>query len=115
MSLRLNIRRVGEISVIDVSGRLTLGQGSGAIREEVQELLVGGNLKILINLAEVSYIDSSGIGELVADFTSVTNAGGALKLVGLSKGIKELLRVTKLNNIFEVHEDEDLALSSFVS
>ena len=115
MSLRLNTRQVGDIAVIDVAGRLTLGEGSGAIREEVQDLLTKGQKRILMNMAEVSYIDSSGIGELVADFTSTTNAGGALKLTGLTRGVKELLRVTKLTNIFEVYEDEASALSSFAS
>jgi|SRR5271163_1445491 len=115
MSLRLNTRHVGDVAVIDVAGRLTLGEGSGAIREEVQGLLNNGQKKILMNLADVSYIDSSGIGELVADFTSMTNAGGALKLMGISKGVKELLRVTKLTNIFEVHQDEADGLSSFAS
>ena len=115
MSLRLNTRHVGDVAVIDLAGRLTLGEGSGAIREEVQGLLTKGHKKIQMNLADVSYIDSSGIGELVADFTSMTNAGGAMKLVGLSRGVKELLRITKLNNIFEVHQDEAGALSSFPS
>jgi anti-sigma B factor antagonist len=115
MSLILNTRHVGDVAVIDVAGRLTLGEGSGAIREEVQGLLTHGQKKILMNLADVSYIDSSGIGELVADFTSMTNAGGALKLMGVSRGVKELLRVTKLTNIFEVHQDEADALSSFAS
>jgi anti-sigma B factor antagonist len=113
MSLKLNTRQVGDIAVIDLSGRLTVGEGSSAIREEVQDLITTGTRKILMNLTEVTYIDSSGIGELVADFTSMSNAGGKLKLTGLTKAVRELLRVTKLTNIFDVHDDEAQALSSF--
>jgi anti-sigma B factor antagonist len=113
MSVNLNTRPVGEVTVIDVSGRLTLGEGSGAMGKEVHNLIEGGRTKLLLNLAGVSYIDSSGIGELVAGLRSAAKAGGVLKLLGLSKGAKELLRVTKLSSIFEVHEDEASAIQSF--
>ncbi|HWE51292.1 MAG TPA: STAS domain-containing protein [Bryobacteraceae bacterium] len=113
MSLKLTIRQVGDVAVIDLSGRITLGEGSSAIRDEIHDLIASGSRKILMNLADVSYIDSSGIGELVADFTSMANAGGALKLLGLSKGTKMLLKVTKLDSIFDVHEEEAEALGSF--
>jgi anti-sigma B factor antagonist len=113
MSVKLNIRHVGQVTVIDVSGRLTLGEGAGAIREEISDLQTGGTRRLLMNLAEVSYIDSSGIGELVADFTSLQSAGGALKLLGLTKAAKELLRVTKLSSMFEVFDDEADAVRSF--
>jgi anti-sigma B factor antagonist len=113
MSLKLTIRRVGDVEVVDLSGRITLGEGSSAIREEIHDMIAAGTRKILMNLADVSYIDSSGIGEMVADFTSMTNAGGALKLLGLSKGAKVLLKVTKLDTVFETHEDEAEAIRSF--
>jgi anti-sigma B factor antagonist len=113
MSLKLTIRRVGDVVVMDLSGRITLGEGSSAIRDEIHELITGGTRKLLMNLADVTYIDSSGIGELVADFTSMTNSGGALKLLGLSKGAKVLLKITKLDTVFETHDDEAEALRSF--
>ena len=113
MSLKLNTRFAGDVAVIDVSGRITLGEGSSAIRDAMRDLTTKGNKKILLNLSEVSYIDSTGIGELVAGFTSVANAGGTVKLLGLSKRVKDILLITKLYTVFEVHEDEAHAVQSF--
>ena len=113
MSVKLNIRQVGDVTVIDAVGRITLGEGSSALRETVKDLVNKGNKKILLNLAEVSYIDSSGIGELVSGFTSVSNAGGSLKLLNLTKRIQDLLQITKLYTVFEVFDDEAKALASF--
>jgi anti-sigma B factor antagonist len=113
MSLKLNTRQVNDVTVIDVSGRITLGEGSSVIRDAVRDLTAGGNKKILLNLGDVSYIDSSGVGELVSGYTSVTNAGGALKLLNLTKRVKDLLQITKLYTVFDVHEDEAHALRSF--
>lgn len=113
MSVKLNIRQVGDVSVLDAVGRITLGEGSSAFRETVRDLISKGNKKILLNLAEVSYIDSSGIGELVSAFTTVTNHGGQLKLLNLNKRVKDLLQITKLYTVFEVHEDEGAAVRSF--
>lgn len=113
MSVKLNIRRAGDVTVMDVSGRLTIGEGAGAMREQIHTLIAGGTIKLLINMAGVSYIDSSGIGELVADFTSLQSAGGALKLLGLTKSARELLRVTRLASMFEAYEEEADALASF--
>jgi anti-sigma B factor antagonist len=113
MSVKLNTRQVGDVSVIDVAGRITLGEGSSALRDLMRELAGKGQKKILLNLGDVSYIDSSGIGELVSGFTTVTNQGGQLKLLNLTKRVKDLLQITKLYTVFDVHEDEVNALRSF--
>lgn len=113
MSVKLNTRKVGDVTVVDVSGRITLGEGSSALRDTLRDLTAAGNKKILLNLGEVSYIDSSGIGELVSGFTSVSNAGGTLKLLGLTKRVKDLLQITKLYTVFDVHEEEAHAIRSF--
>ena len=113
MSVKLNTRKVGDVTVVDVSGRITLGEGSSALRDTLRDLSAQGNKKILLNLSEVSYIDSSGIGELVSGFTSVSNGGGTLKLLGLTKRVKDLLQITKLYTVFDVHEEEAHAIRSF--
>lgn len=113
MSVKLNTRQVGDVSVVDVAGRITLGEGSSALRDTLRDLIAKNHKKILLNLGEVSYIDSSGIGELVSGFTSVTNSGGSLKLLSLSKRVKDLLQITKLYTVFDVHEDEAHAVRSF--
>lgn len=113
MSAKLSPRQVGDVTVIDVAGRITLGEGSSNLREGIREMVAKGNKKILLNLAEVTYIDSSGIGELVSGFTSVANGGGQLKLINLTKRVKDLLQITKLYTVFEVHEDEAAAIRSF--
>ena len=113
MSVKLSTRQVGDVSVMDVTGRITLGEGSSALRDSLRELVGKGQKKILLNLGDVSYIDSSGIGELVSGFTTVTNAGGQLKLLNLSKRVKDLLQITKLYTVFDVHDDEAAAVRSF--
>jgi anti-sigma B factor antagonist len=104
---------VGDVTVIDVAGRITLGEGSSVLRDALRDLVNKNQKKILLNLGEVSYIDSSGIGELVSGFTTVTNSGGALKLLNLNKRVKDLLQITKLYTVFDVHEDEAGAIRSF--
>lgn len=113
MSVKLNTRQVGDVSVVDVAGRITLGEGSTALRDALRDMVAKNHKKILLNLGEVSYIDSSGIGELVSGFTSVTNSGGQLKLLGLNKRVKDLLQITKLYTVFDVHEEESSAVRSF--
>ena len=113
MSVKLNTRQVGDVTVIDAIGRITLGEGASLFRDTVRDLAAKGNQKLLLNLSEVSYIDSSGIGELVSGFTTVTNHGGQLKLLGLTKRVKDLLQITKLYTVFEVYEDEATAVRSF--
>lgn len=113
MSVKLNNRQVGDVTVIDATGRITLGEGSSTFRDALRDLVSKGQKKLLLNLADVSYIDSSGIGELVSGFTTVTNQGGRLKLVGLTKRVKDLLQITKLYTVFEVYDDEAEAVRSF--
>lgn len=113
MSVQVTNRVVGDVSVVDVVGRITLGEGASALRENIRGLVGKGNKKILLNLSDVSYIDSSGIGELVSGFTTVTNQGGVLKLLGLTKRVKDLLQITKLYTVFEVFDDEATAVRSF--
>ena len=113
MSVKLTSRQVGDVTVVDAAGRITLGEGASAFREKIRELVNNSSKKILLNLGDVSDIDSSGIGELVSGFTTVTNSGGQLKLVGLSKRVKDLLQITKLYTVFEAFEDEAQAVRSF--
>ena len=113
MSVKLTIRQVGDVTVIDAAGRITLGEGASTFRDTAKDLTAKGNKKLLLNLAEVSYIDSSGIGELVSGFTTVSNAGGQLKLLKLTKRIHDLLQITKLYTVFEVYDDEAKGLASF--
>ena len=113
MSVKLNTRQVGDVIVIDAIGRITLGEGSSVFRETIKDLVGKGNKKMVLNLGEVSYIDSSGIGELVSGFTSVSNAGGKLVLLKLTKRIQDLLQITKLYTVFEVFDDEAKALAAF--
>jgi anti-sigma B factor antagonist len=113
VSVKLTIRQVGDVTVVDAAGRITLGEGASTFRDTIRDLAAKGDKKILVNLSDVSYIDSSGIGEMVSGFTTVTNHGGQLKLLGLSKRVKDLLQITKLYTVFEVFEDEASAVRSF--
>ncbi len=113
MSVNMSTRQVGDVTVVDVSGRITLGDGATAFRDTLRDLVTKGNKKLLLNLAEVSYIDSSGIGELVSGFTTVNNQGGQVKLLNLTKRVKDLLQITKLYTVFEVFDDEATAVRSF--
>jgi anti-sigma B factor antagonist len=96
-----------------MSGRITLGEGSAMLREMVRDLLSKGQKRIVLNLGDVNYIDSSGIGELVSGYTTVKNQGGELKLLHLTKKVHDLLQITKLYTVFDVHNDESTALTSF--
>ena len=113
MSLKITTRQVDGITIVDCSGRITLGEGSVTVRDNVRELLSKGHKKILLNLGDVSYIDSSGIGELVSAFTTVRNQGGELKLLNLTKKVNDLLQITKLYTVFDVKDDEASAVKSF--
>jgi anti-sigma B factor antagonist len=106
-------RQVDSVNVVDLSGRITLGEGCSQLRELIRDLLAKGHKKILLNLGEVTYIDSSGIGELVSGFTAVSNQGGQLKLLNLTKKVQDLLQITKLLTVFDVHDDETKAIASF--
>ena len=113
MSVKMSNRQVGDVTVVDATGRITLGEGASIFRDMIRDLAAKGNKKILVNLGDVSYIDSSGIGEMVSSFTTVTNHGGQLKLLGLNKRVKDLLQITKLYTVFEVFDDEASAVRSF--
>jgi anti-sigma B factor antagonist len=111
--MKIEKRVVGDVHVLDCSGKITLGEGTMAVRNTVREVLKGGGKKIVLNLSDVNYIDSSGIGELVSSFTTVTNQGGQLKLLNLTKKIQELLAITKLLTVFQTFDEEQAAIGSF--
>ncbi len=113
MSMKAITRQVDGVTIVDLSGRITLGEGSVVLRDTVKDLLGKGHKKILLNLGDVSYIDSSGIGELVSAFTSVRNQGGELKLLNLTKKVHDLLQITKLYTVFDVKDDEAAAITAF--
>jgi anti-sigma B factor antagonist len=111
--MKATLRQVDGVTVVDMSGRITLGEGCTQLRELVREQLGKGTKNLLLNLADVTYIDSSGIGELVSGFTTVSNQGGKLKLLNLTKKVHDLLQITKLYTVFDVYDDEAKAISSF--
>jgi len=113
MSMKLTTREVSGVTIVDLSGKITLGEGGLTLRDEVRKLLAAGQKKIVLNLGEVNYIDSSGLGELVSAYTAVKNAGGELKLLNLTKKVHDLLQITKLYTVFDVKEDEAGAVKSF--
>ena len=113
MTMKASTRQVNGVTIVDMSGRITLGEGSVILRESVKDLLGKGQKKILLNLGDVSYIDSSGIGELVSAFTSVRNQGGELKLLKLTKKVHDLLQITKLYTVFDIKDDEASAVQSY--
>ena len=113
MNLKTSKRQVDGVTIVDCSGRITLGEGSVVLRDQIRDLLSKGNKRILLNLGDVSYIDSSGIGELVSAFTAVRNQGGELKLLNLTKKVHDLLQITKLYTVFDVKDDEAAAVKAF--
>ena len=113
MSAKASVRQVGEVTVVDLEGRITLGDGSNLLRDELRHLISTNRRKILLNFAEVSFVDSSGIGQIVAGFTTVTNQGGQLKLLNLSKRFKDLLNMARISSIFEIYDDEASAIMTF--
>jgi len=113
MSLRATHRDAGNVTVVDLSGRIILGDGSALLRKTIRGLLDDQRKKILLNLADVDYIDSSGIGELVSGYTAVKNQSGDLKLLHLTKKVRDLLQITKLYTVFDVYTDESSAVRSF--
>ena len=111
--LNINERQAGDVTVLDMSGKITIGEGSVALRTAIRRLLEEGKKRILLNLAGVGYIDSSGIGELVSSFTAINKEGGQLKLLNLTQKLQDLLTITKLLTVFDVYESEADALASF--
>ncbi|HKU73887.1 MAG TPA: STAS domain-containing protein [Pyrinomonadaceae bacterium] len=111
--LNINERQAGDVTVLDMSGKITIGEGSVALRTAIRRLLEEGKKRILLNLAGVSYVDSSGIGELVSSYTAINKEGGQLKLLNLTQKIRDLLTITKLLTVFDTYETEAEALNSF--
>jgi anti-sigma B factor antagonist len=113
MNLEFKVRRSGDVTIVDLTGRIVLSESTSQIHDLIEQALEAGNRKFLLNMAGVSYMDSSGIGELVRSCVRVTSAGGEMKLLHLQSKIANLLQVTKLRNVFEVFADEALAFSTF--
>jgi anti-sigma B factor antagonist len=113
MALHATHRDSGHVIVVDLSGRIILGEGSALLRKTVRDLLEEKRNKIVLNLGDVDYIDSSGIGELVSAYTAVKNRGGDLKLLNLTKKVRDLIQLTKLYTVFDVYTDEHTAVGSF--
>ncbi len=113
MSMKVSTRQVDGITILDMSGRITLGEGSVTLRDAVRDVLAKGTKHILLNLGDITYIDSSGIGELVSAFTTVKNSGGELKLLNLTKKVHDLLQITKLYTVFDIWDSETSAITAF--
>ena len=115
MSLNINIRETAEAVILDLSGRITLGEPLAELRDSIREALVGDRKSILLNLADVSYIDSSGLGQLISSYATTTSRGGQMKLLNLQKRVNDLMQVTKLLTVFETYTSEEAALRSFAA
>ena len=111
--LNIEERQAGDVTVLDMKGKITIGEGSVALRTAVRRMLEEGKKKILLNLAGVGYIDSSGIGELIANYTTISRQGGQVKLLNLTDKIQDLLVITKLLTVFDAYDNEAEALNSF--
>jgi len=115
MSVNLTTRETDGVVIVETSGRVTLGEGSSALRRGIRELVDGGSRKIVLDMAEVDYMDSSGLGELFASHTTVRSVGGQLKLLNVSPRVRELLAMMRIDSLFEIFDDEALAVESFSS
>lgn len=113
MAFSAKTRKVGNVTIVDLDGRITLGESTGALREELRLLLAGGTKNIILNMQKVSYVDSAGLGELVGAYTTATNQGGSVKLLHLQGKMKDLMQITKLHTIFAAFDDEHQAVESF--
>jgi anti-sigma B factor antagonist len=113
VSMKIDSRVVGDVHFLDCNGRITLGEGTMAVRITVSDILKSGGKKIVLNLAGVNYIDSAGVGELVSTYTTVANQGGQLKLLCLTKKIRDVLAITKLLTVFQVYDSEPATVASF--
>jgi anti-sigma B factor antagonist len=111
--MKFNVRQSGDVTILDLNGKITIGSGEEALRNTMQEILNSGAKKILINMAGVTMIDSSGIGELVSAYTTATNRGIKLKLYGLPEKVSDILTITQLITVFDVYDNEDEAVKAF--
>jgi anti-sigma B factor antagonist len=112
-AMKIVERQVGDVTILDLHGKILIGEGDDALREAVTKLVDGGKTKLLLNLADVPYVDSAGLGEIVRCYTTVSKKGGKLKLLNLTKKIQDLLSITKLLTVFETFENESEAVKSF--
>jgi len=115
MSLKINVRESANVVILDLDGRITLGEEAASLRDTIKELLDSGQKNILLNLGNVSYIDSTGLGQFVGSFATVTSRGGQLKLLNLQKRLQELMQITKLMTVFETYTSESAAVRSFAA
>lgn len=113
MALTTKVRRIGNVAILDLSGKITLGENTGILRDELRSLLSQGTKNIVLNMADVSYVDSAGLGELVGAYTTATNQGGAVKLLNLQGKMRDLMQITKLHTIFPTFDNEQQAVASF--
>src|ERR1039457_282344 len=111
--MTITTREVSHVTIVDITGRITLGEETGLLRDTVRKLIAEGKKKIVLNLANVDYVDSSGVGELVSSFTTVRNSGGELKLLNLTKKVQDVLYVTKLYTVFDVKDEQFTAAKYF--
>jgi anti-sigma B factor antagonist len=115
MALTAKTRKIGTVVIVDLDGRITLGESTGILREELRTLLAEGNKHIILNMQNVGYVDSAGLGELVGAYTTATNQGGAVKLLHMQGKMKDLMQITKLHTIFATYDDEKTAVESFAA
>jgi anti-sigma B factor antagonist len=115
MSLKIDVRESGNVVILDLNGRITIGEEAAALRDTIRELIEDGHKNILLNLADVSYIDSTGLGQFVGSYATVTSKGGQLKLLNLEKKVQELMQITKLLTVFESFTNESAAVRSFAT
>jgi anti-sigma B factor antagonist len=113
MALTIKTRQVGNVSIVDPNGKITLGENTGILRDELRSLLSQGHKNIILNMKDVGYVDSAGLGELVGAYTTATNQGGSVKLLHLQGKMRDLMQITKLFTIFSAYEDESSAVASF--
>jgi len=113
MAFKVTVRHIGDVAIVDLAGKLTLGEGCGLLRQSIKDAIANGDRKILVNLKDTTYIDSSGLGELVGSYASVRNAGGEIKLLHAQSRVSDLLTITKLFSVFESFSNEAIALISF--
>ena len=113
MSLKADVRQNGGVAIVDLAGKITLGEGSGLLRTTIKDLVTSGKMAILLNLKDVTYLDSAGLGEMVGSYATVTNQGGQIKLLNVQAKVHDLLQITKLYTVFAAFSDEEEAVRSF--
>ncbi|HEX4750722.1 MAG TPA: STAS domain-containing protein [Bryobacteraceae bacterium] len=115
MALHIKTRREGNVTIVDLSGKITLGENTGILRDELRNLMAQGSKNIILNMKDVTYVDSAGLGELVGAYTTAANQGGSVKLLHLQGKMKDLMQITKLHTIFPAFDDEQQAIQSFAA